>query len=206
MTTTGNESAGLWGTVPKHLAKSIATGFLCSMVWSAPAFLPPAHAESSRVVGQIAGSGLIFKDTLEIESFEDPKIRGVTLYISTFQRPLNERLSSAKNFFSDPSNSAVACAKTAPVVKVADNINKTPQGEEVFQENKSLLFKSLRVQRIFDAEKNTVVYVSFNTRLDKNDDSNKSRFANSICAVNLDDGVVPIAMAPPTTPSTTENL
>ena len=33
----------------------------------------------------------------------------------------------------------------------------------------------------------TVVYVSYNTRLDKNDDSNKSRFKSSLCAVNLDD-------------------
>ena len=33
----------------------------------------------------------------------------------------------------------------------------------------------------------TAVYVSYNTRLDKGDDSNKSRFKSSLCAVNLDD-------------------
>ncbi len=33
----------------------------------------------------------------------------------------------------------------------------------------------------------TAVYVSYNTRLDKSDDSNKSRFKSSLCAVNLDD-------------------
>jgi hypothetical protein len=33
----------------------------------------------------------------------------------------------------------------------------------------------------------TVVYVSYNTRLDKSDDTNKSRFKSSLCAVNLDD-------------------
>jgi catabolite regulation protein CreA len=59
--------------------------------------------------------------------------------------------------------------------------------KEVFKESKSLLFKSLRVQRIYDKERNTLVYVSFNTRLDKNDDSNKSRFKSSLCAVNLDE-------------------
>jgi catabolite regulation protein CreA len=37
----------------------------------------PAIAAESRVVGQIAGSGLVFKDTLTIESFEDPKVSGV---------------------------------------------------------------------------------------------------------------------------------
>jgi catabolite regulation protein CreA len=107
----------------------------------------------------------------------------VTLYISNFQRPLTERLS--KDFFSDPSYASVSCAKTRKV-EIADNIGMGKGGEEVFEESKSLLFKTLRVQRIYDQERNTVVYVSFNTRLDKNDDTNKSRFKSSICAVNLE--------------------
>ena len=112
------------------------------------------------------------------------QVKGVTLYVSNFQRPLTERLS--KDFFNDPSYASVGCARSSGSVSIADNINMTPQGEEVFEESKSLLFKTLRVQRLYDKEKNTVVYVSFNTRLDKNEDSNKSRFKSSICAVNLD--------------------
>jgi catabolite regulation protein CreA len=111
------------------------------------------------------------------------KFPGVTLYISNFQRPLTERLS--KDFFSDPSDASVTCAKTGAVV-IADNIAVGKGGEEVFEESKSLLFKTLRVQRIYDKEKNTVVYVSYNTRLDKNDDTNKSRFKSSVCAVYLE--------------------
>jgi len=107
----------------------------------------------------------------------------VTLYISNFQRPLTERLS--KDFFSDPAFASVGCAKTGPV-SVADNVSMSKKGEEVFEESRSLLFKTLRVQRIYDKEKNTAVYVSFNTRLDKSSDSNKSRFKSSICVVNLD--------------------
>ncbi len=168
----------------------VAAAALCTTVLAAP--LAPVQAAESQVIGQITGSGLVLKDTLQVESFEDPKVRGVTLYISNFQRPINERLSSAKNFFSDPSSAAVACARTGQTVIVADNINTTPAGEEVFKESKSLLFKSLKVQRIFDMEHNTVIYVSFNTRIDKNDDDNKSRFQNSLCAVNLDNyGVEP---------------
>jgi len=143
----------------------------------------PAFAAESRQIGEIRGSGLVFKDTLNIEAFEDPKVRGVTLYISNFQRPLTERLQ--KDFFSDPSQAALGCAKTGEV-SIADNIAVGKGGEEVFEEKKSLLFKELKVQRIYDQDKNTMVYVSFNTRLDKNDDTNKSRFKSSICAVNLD--------------------
>lgn len=146
----------------------------------------PAFANESKVIGQLKGSGLVFKDTLSIERFEDPKVKGVVLYISNFDRPVTEKFSKG-NFFNDPSYASVACARTGQKVAVASNINKTPQGEEVFEESRSLLFKTLRVQRVYDEEKQTVVYVSYNTRLDKSDDSNKSRFKSSLCAVNLDD-------------------
>ena len=35
----------------------------------------PCLAAESRLIGQIAGSGLLFKDTLNVESFDDPKVR-----------------------------------------------------------------------------------------------------------------------------------
>jgi hypothetical protein len=48
---------------------------------------PPAAAASSRVIGNIAGSGIVFKDSLTVEAFEDPKIPQISLYISNFQKP-----------------------------------------------------------------------------------------------------------------------
>ena len=71
-------------------------------------------------------------------------------------------------------------------IEIADNIDKSEKGEPVFKESRSLLFKELRVQRIYDEEKKAVVYISFNTRLDKNSDSNKSRFKSSISAISLE--------------------
>ena len=184
--------------VTKDISKKATATLLSSMLLAntITPILPggEASAAESRLVGEIAGSGIVFKDTLNIESFDDPKVKGVTLYISNFQRPLNERL--AKDFFNDPSFASVACAKTGPTA-VADNINVSKQGEEVFEENRSLLFKQLRVQRIYDKEKNTVIYASFNTRLDKGSDNNKSRFKSSVCAINLDDAA---AAAPAITP------
>ena len=170
----------------KDFSKKAAATALSGLILSNTAvpILPggEAHAEA-RLVGEIKTSGIVFKDTLNIEQFDDPKVKGVTLYISNFQKPINERL-NPKDFFTDPSYASVTCARTGPVA-IADNIAKGKQGEEVFEENKSLLFKQLRVQRIYDEETNTVVYASFNTRLDKNSDDNKSRFKSSVCAVNL---------------------
>ena len=115
----------------------------------------PAFANESKVVGQLKGSGLVFKDTLSIERFEDPKVQGVVLYISNFDRPVTEKFAKG-NFFNDPSYASVACARTGQKVAIASNINKTPQGEEVFEESRSLLFKTLRVQRVYDEEKKWV--------------------------------------------------
>lgn len=179
---------------PMEALKILAAGGLLvgSLLLSNPL---PAVADGSRVVGQLQGSGLVFKDTLQIESFDDPKIKGVTLYISNFNRPLTERLTS--NFLADPSYASVACARTGPVV-VADNIVKGPKGEEVFEESRSILFKTLRVQRVFDESKKTAIYVSYNTRFDKNDDTNKSRFKSSLCAVSLEDyGKAALPGSPP---------
>ncbi|KAL7542410.1 hypothetical protein ACHAWF_013665 [Thalassiosira exigua] len=139
--------------------------------------------DGSRTIAQISGSGLVFKDTLVVESFDDPKVKGVTLYVSNFERPLTERLQ--KDFFTEPSYASVTAVKTGPI-EIADNINKSDRGEPVFEEKRSLLFKELRVQRIYDVEKKTMVYVSFNTRLDKGSDSNKSRFKSSISAIPLE--------------------
>lgn len=43
--------------------------------------LPATCFAESRVVGNIQTSGLIFKDTLKVTAFDDPKVQGVTLYI-----------------------------------------------------------------------------------------------------------------------------
>merc|ERR1711957_775472 len=155
----------------KVLASILGSFLLLSAHTPVPMLLPGGEAEAnnSRVIGEISGSGLVFKDTLTIESLEDPKIKGVTLYISNFQRPLAERIT--KDFFSNPSTASVGCAKTGPVT-VAGDIDMSKGGEEVFKEARSLLFKSLRVERIYDKEKNTAVYVSFNNRINKGDDAN----------------------------------
>lgn len=41
------------------------------------------------------------------------QVKGVTLYVSDFRRPLTERIT--KDFFSDPSQTSVACVRTGPV-------------------------------------------------------------------------------------------
>ena len=134
-----------------QLKKTVASAASVALVASSLLGPLPTHAVESQIIGQISGSGLVFKDTLEVERFEDPKIKGVTLYITNFQRPITERLTT--NFLQDPSYASVACVKSSPSVAIADNINTSPQGEEVFQESKSLLFKTLRGKIMEDSNR-----------------------------------------------------
>jgi len=85
--------------------------------------------------------------------------------------------------FNDPSSTSLSCSVDKEA-KVGD-ISTSPQGEEVFEESRNLFFKQTRIRRIYDKEANNIVYVSYSTRLDKSNDSNKSRFKSSTCVVHM---------------------
>lgn len=112
----------------------------------------------------------------------DPKVEGVQLYVSDFQRPITERLQS--DFFSDPAQAAVTCVKTGPIK--LHGVDESEAGEEVFSQARSLLFKSVKVRRVYDKEVGAIVYVSYSTRLDKSQDEQRTRFRSSICVVKVD--------------------
>jgi CreA protein len=121
---------------------------------------------------------------LRVEAFPDPKVSGVQLYLSDFQRPVTEKLAKG-DIFSDPSQGGLSCShKGEVVVSAAASTDKG--GEEVFSESRSLVFKSLKVRRLIDREGDSVVYAVFSQRLDKNEDSNNSRFKSNLCAVHVD--------------------
>ena len=58
---------------------------------------------------------------------------------------------------------------------MTEDVDTSQEGEEVFQQARSLLFKSVNVRRLYDKESGTLIYVSYSTRLNKSDDENKSR-------------------------------
>ena len=66
------------------LAASIALSTVAVPALAGP--FPASAAEGSTVIGELKGSGLVFKDTLVVERFNDPKVKGVTLYLSNFER------------------------------------------------------------------------------------------------------------------------
>ena len=92
-----------------------------------------------------------------IEAVHDPKVEGVTCHLTYFDRSLLDRLSQG-NWFEDPSNASIACRQTGPI-EIGD-IDMGPDGEEVFRERQSIVFKSIRVKRIYDAPNRTLIYLA----------------------------------------------
>lgn len=92
-----------------------------------------------------------------IEAFADPKVAGVTCHVAYFERGLIDRLQNG-NWFEDPSNSSIACRQTG-VIKVGD-IDRSDEGEGVFSERRSVIWKTLNVKRIFDEQNQTLIYIS----------------------------------------------
>lgn len=106
-------------------------------------------------VGKVS-LGLFTTKDVVIAAKKDPKISGVTCHVSHIEADLD---------FADPSDMSIACRLTGDIsaAEIAQ-IDKSKNGEVVFKESKSILFKSLKVRRIYDAENQTLIYLSYSTK------------------------------------------
>lgn len=92
-----------------------------------------------------------------IEAIKDPKVEGVTCHVSYFDRGVIDRLQKG-NWFEDPSDSSISCRQTGPI-KIGD-IDLGEEGEEVFKQGISLIWKKQVVNRIYDKTNDTLIYLS----------------------------------------------
>jgi CreA protein len=98
---------------------------------------------------------------IKLEALKDPKVEGVTCHLSHFDRGFWDRVAKG-NWFEDPSNASIACRQTGEIRIGA--IDLDPDGEEVFTQRQSLIFKTLAVRRIYDAANETLIYVVYSRR------------------------------------------
>lgn len=84
-------------------------------------------------------------DKIKVLAFNDPSIEGVTCWLS---RPTSGGISGGLGFAEQKSNTSIACRQTGPI-KVVGEIEKGMEGEEVFNESRSVWFKELHVTRFF---------------------------------------------------------
>jgi catabolite regulation protein CreA len=70
-------------------------------------------------------------------------------------------LSTIDNLAEDTSDASIACRQIGPVRFLAE----IEDGEEVFSERRSILFKRLHVVRFLDKKRNTLVYLVYSDKL-----------------------------------------
>lgn len=94
---------------------------------------------------------------IAIDAVADPEVNGVVCHLAYFNRSFIDRVSQG-NWFEDPSYSALDCSVVGPLT--IGDINTRPGGEEIFQQARSLIWKSLRVTRVYDAANNSLIYLA----------------------------------------------
>jgi CreA protein len=112
-----------------------------------------------------------------IEAYDDPKVSGVTCYVS---RAKTGGVSGALGLAEDKAEASIACRQVGPV-SFTEPLKKR---DEIFSERQSIMFKRLRVVRMVDVKRNTLIYLSYSDRLIEGSPQ------NSVTAVPVDRAMV----------------
>jgi CreA protein len=146
---------------------------ISSAVWAAAASTSmAAHADP---IGEVS---TVFKfigpnHKIVVDVYDDPKVAGVSCYVS---RAKTGGIKGAFGLAEDKSEASIACRQVGPI-SFAQPLRTQ---EEVFDERLSLLFKKLRVVRMVDKQRNTLVYLTYADRVIDGDPQ------NSVTAVAVD--------------------
>lgn len=127
-------------------AVSIASALFLSSAWAA-----------GREIGAVSTAFKLIgpNHKIVVSAFDDPKIKGITCYVA---RPKTGGLKGAVGLAEDPSIASVSCTQTGPI-SFTGKIDTGDDGEEVFDESRSIIFKSLNINRLYDKENGSFVYV-----------------------------------------------
>ncbi|WP_462401361.1 CreA family protein [Pseudomonas sp. Marseille-QA0332] len=119
----------------------------------------PALANAEQI-GQVS---TVFKfvgpnDRIVVEAFDDPKVEGVTCYLS---RAKTGGIKGGLGLAEDRAEASIACRQVGPIRFKGE----LKEGESVFKERTSLVFKTMQVVRFFDQKRNTLVYLVYSDRV-----------------------------------------
>ncbi len=97
-------------------------------------------------------------DKIVVEVFDDPEVGGVACYLSHAK---TGGYKGALGLAENTSDAAVACRQVGPI----SFKGKIAAQDEVFSARSSILFKQVRVVRMVDSKRNTLVYLVYSDKL-----------------------------------------
>ena len=131
----------------------IAKGLLGLCLMLSPALQAEQIGEVSTVFKWLGPN-----DRIVVEAFDDPKVPGVTCYLS---RAKTGGVKGGLGLAEDRSEASIACRQVGPI-RFTERLE---DGEEVFKERTSLVFKTMQVVRFFDERRNTLIYLVYSDRV-----------------------------------------
>lgn len=119
-----------------------------------------AASAQAQVIGKVDTAFKLLgpNHKVEVLAFDDPKVENSVCYLS---RPVSGGLSGAVGLAEDRSDVGIACRAVGPLRKKAE----FGANEQVFDESRSPLFKRLRVVRMWDAQRQVIVYLAYSDKL-----------------------------------------
>jgi CreA protein len=134
----------------------LARGLLSSLVLVA-AVTSPVRAET---LGEVSTAFKLIgpNHKIVIEAYDDPLVEGVTCFVS---RAKTGGITGAVGLATDKSDASIACRQVGEI-RIKQPL---PQQDEVFSERLSILFKRLRIVRVVDAKRQSLVYMTYSEKL-----------------------------------------
>ena len=126
----------------------------------AAALIALPGAASAEQIGEVS---TVFKllganHKIIVEAFDDPKVEGVSCFLS---RAKTGGIRGSLGLAEDTSDASLECRQTGPV-KYTDELEA---GEQVFRQRTSILFKKLQVVRFYDPSRNALVYLTYSDKV-----------------------------------------
>ena len=122
--------------------------------------LVPLSAPRAEEVGEVTTAIKILgaNHRIVVEAFDDPKVEGVSCWIS---RARTGGIKGSLGIAEDTSDAAVSCQQTGPIRFRGE----LEDGEQVFSVRASLVFKHVQVVRFHDTARGALVYLTYSDRV-----------------------------------------
>jgi CreA protein len=135
-----------------RIIRTMVFAFICALS------AVPAQAE---MIGEVdtAFRWLGKDDRVVIEAYDDPKVQGVTCFVS---RARTGGIKGTVGLAEDRAEASIACRQVAETLHFTERL---PRQEDVFTERMSILFKRLHVVRIVDPKRNALIYLTYSDRI-----------------------------------------
>jgi len=132
-------------------------------VWLVALGLSAAGPASAQEPDRIFSKSTVWRpltpnDKLVVYGIDDPAVSGVACW---YTQPEKGGIKGTLGLAEDVSDISLACRQTGPIAFKG----KLSQGEVVFSERRSLIFKSMQIVRGCDAQRNTLIYMVYSDKV-----------------------------------------